>query len=138
MLKPYKNRNFSLGQQVEVYRNLHNGMFSLRDPKTKLVIAHGENFVLKNAIVKYLPSGQKKAIETNTRNVHAYIIGELTFVDSIVLRNEISYNPFGKQQFTFKNGKEFIGSELVYFNKGKCYVVNEVDSKNMKKVKKNG
>ena len=137
MLKPYKNRTVTLGQKVEVYRNLHNGLFSIKDPNTGLVIAHGEDFTIKNAVVRYLPSGQQKALETKTRNVHAYITGELVKCDTIVLRNEITYRPFIEQQFVYKkDGKEFIGAELVYFNKQKCYVVTEMDSTNIKKVKK--
>ena len=137
MLKPYKNRYVELGQQVEVYRNLHNGLFSLRDIKSKLVIAHGDNFTIKNAIVKFQPSGQKKAKESGVRNVHAYIVGELVKTDTIALQNEITYNPFADDNFTFKaTGKDFVGAELMYFNRGKCYTAVELKNVTSKAVKK--
>lgn len=77
MLKPYKNREIKVGQKVEVYRNLHNGLFSLRDLETGLVIAHGEDFTIKNVVVKLSRKGQQRVKDEQRKNVHAFLVGEL-------------------------------------------------------------
>ena len=129
MLKPYKNREIKVGQKVEVYRNLHNGLFSLRELETGLVIAHGEDFTLRNAVVKLSQKGQQRVRDEQRKNVHAFLVGELVVCDTIVLKNEITYNPYEHEGFVFKkDGKQFMGGELVYFNNAKCFLVEELNN----------
>lgn len=138
MIKPYKNRELKVGQKVEVYRNLHNGLFSIKDAKTGYVLAHGEDFTIKNAVVKLSKNKQNLVRESQQRNVHAFLVGELVVCDTIVLKNEITYNPYEHEGFVFKkDGKQFMGGKLVYFNNAKCFLVEELNNVQIEIVDKN-
>lgn len=131
MLKSYKNRELFDNQLVEVYRNLHNGLFSIRDPKTKLVLAHGEDFLLKNCIEKISETGRQKVIRERSKNVHAYIVGNIVLKPNLkhdVELNEISYNPYKDKHFILKETKQPIFNKKtknveVYFLSKKSWLL---------------
>lgn len=59
------------------YRNLHNGLISLKDPKQGVVVAHTEVAVFKNAEFRVGEKGRQRVIQTKQKNVHAFVSGEL-------------------------------------------------------------
>lgn len=113
---------------IEVYRNLHKpDFFSIRGRKSKLVLAHGNGFLIKNAKC-FVGKGRLKVLRENVRNVHAYLIGE--YVDECEFDTdnlqEIYYNPFTHDSFINKEtGEKLEYISCVYFVNGKAYM-NEV------------
>lgn len=69
----YKGRTVEKNQLVEVYRNLHKGGFSIRCAKTKLVLAHAENVILKNVKFVVSQAGREKVVQSKRKAVHAVI-----------------------------------------------------------------
>ena len=63
--------------RVEVYRNLHNGMWSVRSKKTGRVIAHMNEVFLKDCVFKVREGGRQKVLREKQKNVHAFIEGDL-------------------------------------------------------------
>lgn len=130
MIKSYKNRELKKGDIVEVYRNLHNDLFSIRDKKTKLVLAHGNNFSLWGNCKFIVNDGGRKLVNKNmVKNVHAWIEGEfLSETSQIRLLNmrQLTYNPYKNNSFIDTKNKEkltILNDTFVYFIDGKCYYV---------------
>lgn len=99
----YKGRTIEKGQVVEVYRNLHTGGFSIRCAKTKLVLAHSENVILKNVKFVVSQAGREKVIQTKHKFVHAFLRGEYVGFNWIIKPLEkkvpIYYNPYKTETF---------------------------------------
>ena len=49
--------------KVEVYRNLHQKCWSVRDAKTGLVIDHKDNIHIQDATLVVRPAGRKKVLQ---------------------------------------------------------------------------
>ena len=62
---------------VEVYRNLHNGKFSVRDSKTKRVLAHCDEVTLAGVVFKVSQAGRERVLRERKKNVHAVVKGKL-------------------------------------------------------------
>lgn len=113
----YKDRQVDCQKQVDVYRCLtrKGKIYSIR--QNGIVVGHSEHIILKDCKFIVNEAGKEKAIETHTRNVHAYIKG--TLANNIKIKDILSlvvYNPFVERKFT--SGKnEVNSSELVIINK---------------------
>lgn len=127
MIYSYKDRTLDIGQTVEIYFNLHKKLFSIRDPKTKLVLAHGNNIVLKDPIFVVNEKERQKVIRDKRKNVHAFVKGEfigLSENESFI--KEIYYNPYEVSQFmvedltasVFKFEKVLFSNKKVYGSGG--------------------
>ena len=98
----------------DVYHNLHNGLWSMRDRTTGRVVRHAPVVVspLHTAFVVQ-PAGHRKALETKQKNVHAFVRGAwLTGYDDVAAWQRaadsldlipISYNPFRGPSFYRKD-----------------------------------
>jgi hypothetical protein len=62
--------------RVEVYRNLHNGMWSVRDCKTGLVVDHVHEIAIADPVFVVQPAGRRKVIQQQRKNVHAFVRGQ--------------------------------------------------------------
>lgn len=62
---------------VEVYRNLHNGKLSVRDRKTKRVLAHCDEVTLAGVAFKVSQAGRERVLREGRKNVHAFACGKL-------------------------------------------------------------
>jgi hypothetical protein len=81
-LNYYKGRTVEKGQKIDVYRNLHHGGFSIRDSKTKQVLAHADSVRMRGAVVfKVNEKGRQKTIEERRKRVHAYVQGYFVSAD---------------------------------------------------------
>lgn len=89
------------GRKIEVYRNLHNGLLSVRDAKTKRVIGHAESVTLTDAVFKVSEAGRQRAVREGRRNVHAFAIGYETDQPMSVIGDRITYNPFRAPHFHY-------------------------------------
>lgn len=63
--------------QVEVYRNLHNGRWSVRGNKTKLVLGHADKVLLYDVEFVVGEKGRRRVLREGRKNVHAYARGYL-------------------------------------------------------------
>lgn len=108
----------------EVYRNLHNGKWSIRDSQTKLVVGHAISVRLQNVSYIVGESGRQRVIKEKAKNVHAFAKGELTSVllfqpfkdrllevsdptpfDKPVWWSELYYNPYKLSSFIIKRNQ---------------------------------
>lgn len=104
---PYKHRTIDLEKPIMVYKNLNNGMYSVK--QSGLVVAHAERLCLKDFECVINESGRKRAVRTGERNVHAFIKGKYTTsgMGTSAERNDlpavIRYNPFKNKTFICDN-----------------------------------
>lgn len=105
---------------VKVYRNLHKNCFSIQDAKTRKVIAYSNEIKLKN--VKFLVSqtGRNRVLKENRKNVHAYVVGEITNYVQIT-NQEVKYNPYLYASFTIDNNPIYESKYVLLVN-GKVYI----------------
>ncbi len=62
---------------VQVYRNLHNGSWSIRSVESGLIVAHAQSVVLDNATFKVSEVGRNRVLKEKRKNVHAVVQGSL-------------------------------------------------------------
>lgn len=118
MITPFRDRQLEVGQKVEVYRNLNTGLFSIRCAKSKLVLAHGSDFVISNPKEKISEASRQRVINEGVKNVHAFIAGVYQGEQNrndYVFRLKINYNPFKMSHFEhLTEGKVYFTSSEVY------------------------
>lgn len=95
-VKPYSPE---AGRKVEVYRNLHNGLLSVRDARTKRVIGHTDRVCIDGVTLKVSEAGRRRAVREGRRNVHAFAIGTETTARLAAVGPRITYNPFRAPHF---------------------------------------
>lgn len=95
----YKGRFIDFSAPVSIYKNLHNGLFSIK--QRGLVVAHVESFIMQNVTFKVSEAGRQQVIKTKQKAIHAFIVGMLEQVnctdDDIIISNPhtmIRYNPY--------------------------------------------
>lgn len=126
----YKNRQIDFSQRVEIYRNLHNGLWSVR--QNGLVVAHLESFRLEKVSFKVLEAGRQRVLKEKKKNVHAFICGLLVesminfitpekeaFHLELVEASKLSYNPYKSSYFKMINAhgeREFVNSKECRYN----------------------
>jgi len=100
----FKGRSIDFTQQVEIYKNLHNGLFSVR--QNGLVVAHVESFWLADVIFRVSEKGRQKVIRERKKYVHAFVIGKLLEINctdnDIITSNlhtRVRYNPYTLSSF---------------------------------------
>lgn len=125
-----KERELVVGQQVEVYYNLHKHVFSIRDKKTKLVYAHAMSVHLRNVTFKVNKKGRENVIKSKQKNVHAFLVGEFVGLDSPFSSQETNdirsayYNPYVVDCFIDLATKKPLSlEETVYCENKKIYYV---------------
>lgn len=129
----FKGRFVEHGEKVLIYRNLNNGKWSIKaaqGPFKGKVVGHFDAVSLKGdateSMIKISVASQARARREKTRNVHCYIVGELTGVDGDVepLGQRITYIPFEHDSFVYAaDGEEWCGkAKEVNFIEGKCFV----------------
>ena len=121
-------RTLKEGQLVECYRNLRTKNFSIRDNKTKLVVARGNGFLLSNVTCKVSESGRQRVVTSGQKNVHAFVQGiyEGEVDLNTATMTELYYNPFEYDSFINKaTGKPIVKIRLVYFKDNKCWIPND-------------
>lgn len=96
-----------IGMDVDVYFNLHRKVWSVRDRKTRRVVAHLKNVVLKDVKFRVSAAGNARVRSEGRKNVHAFARG--TFVGSDVLSTlpndgvAVTYNPYKYTTFVNKD-----------------------------------
>jgi hypothetical protein len=72
-------------KRVRVYRNLNNGMLSVKDhspdsPTYGKVIAYSNRVLIRSADYKVSKAGHNRVLREGRKNVHAYVEGILSYV----------------------------------------------------------
>lgn len=118
--------------RYDVYKNLHNGMWSIRDSESKLVVGHAKALELVEAELKVSEAGRQRVIRERKKNVHAFIRGIavnvqgfVPFKDRVLHDNvcieprernaewhRVTYNPYTMDTFQVRLGKEDIGEPV--------------------------
>lgn len=63
--------------KVLVYKNLHKNIWSVKNKKTRLVIAHEDKVYLKDCKFIVQKAGRERVRKEKKNNIHAFIEGEL-------------------------------------------------------------
>ena len=122
--------------KVQVYRNLHNGLISIQDLSTGLVLGHASSVDLQHATFIVREAGRQQVIKEKRKNVHAFVRGKVVDVvnfqpfkgrgegiedDSpyawgnstklqrgsmLVTTTKVSYNPYKAPHFVTPEGDE--------------------------------
>lgn len=124
----FKGRSIDFTQNVEIYKNLHNGLFSVR--QNGLVVAHLESFKLRQVFFKVNESGRQRVLKEKKKNVHAFICGLLdesminfitpekeAFFLELVEATKLYYNPYKTERFMIKRPD---GNDFQLSNAKKC------------------
>lgn len=92
--------------KVRVYYNFHKKLFSVQDAKTRRVIAHLPELVLKDVEFKVYEAGRQRVLREKRKNVHAFVIGELFASEGLYEGKApfgegsgVTYNPYISSQF---------------------------------------
>lgn len=103
----YKNRSIDFNKQVKIYKNLHNGLFSVM--QDNLVVAHIECFEMLSVVFKVNESGRQRILKEQKKNVHAFIIGILSSVNNHKAKHQndcgITYNPYKYDCFVWMDNE---------------------------------
>ena len=105
----YKGRSINVNIKAMVYKNLHNGMFSIR--QNGLVVAHVDSVVLSPALFKVNQSGRQRVLVEKKKNVHAFVVGYIEAVNVEIETSEmtaVSYNPYKFNNFYIKSTEESV------------------------------
>ena len=92
---------------VDVYRNLRNGMWSVKNRLTGLVIGWVSTCMVQDATLVVQPAGNQRVRDTGRKNVHAFVRGnlQLSYGDGIMASMglydpiSITYDPYEYRTF---------------------------------------
>jgi hypothetical protein len=108
------------GQQVKVYRNLQNGLFSVQFGG--LVVAHLATVQLVGVTFKVTESARQRVLNCKQRNVHAYAVGIFTNSAQPEATEAISYNPYRAGHFfRVQDEAPVYSAAAVVLSEGKAY-----------------
>ena len=106
--------------QVSVYRNLHNGLISIKSASSGLVLGHAKSVDIAWADFVVNEAGRQRVLKEKQKNVHAYVKGLLLntigfkpykgrslgpvygALDTIHKVTVVSYNPYKAPHFVIK------------------------------------
>ena len=100
-----------VGREVDVYFNLHKRVFSLRDRKTRRVIAHAESVELEGCEFRVSQAGRRRVLKEQRKNVHAVIRGVVKRIDAQHWNSHwrdavaVVYNPYKYDSFVVERSK---------------------------------
>lgn len=131
--------------KVKVYRNLHNGLYSIQ--QGGLVLGHAARVALKGASFTVSEAGRQRVIREGKKNVHAFAVGDLAevygfqgfrgrHVGKLEGLNEsdlpprflermkrVTYNPYKFDSFVDAETKQPMGDGLVVIMDNKSGVI---------------
>jgi hypothetical protein len=91
--------------RAHIYKNLHLGTWSLRDPRTGRVVAHAAYVEVEGGVCRVQQGARERVLRERRRSVHAYVVGEvLTHGDAAPPRTgdwtRFTYDPYRAATFT--------------------------------------
>lgn len=110
------------GRRVFVYKNLHEGCWSVKDRQTGHVVAHADKVELTQVELKVSQSGRRRVLEEQRKNVHAGLVGTLSSLDLVGYPSQryvhsqsdgpsnqpqlVTYNPYKYSTFVNKASEQ--------------------------------
>lgn len=85
--------------RVRVYRNLNNGLLSIQEVGSGLILAHCAALRLRDALFKVNEQGRQRVVQTRRKSVHAHVEGLIEEVEGLV-----SYKGRSLPAFAFPPG----------------------------------
>ncbi|MFK5710232.1 hypothetical protein [Lysinibacillus boronitolerans] len=126
------------GQQIQVYRNLRKDNFSIRDAKTRRVIAYGTDIILSNIRMCVQKGGRKRVIREKWKNIHAFVSGTYEGNNYVNINQDwevVYYNPYTTETFiNTTTGEPIFRANVAYLSNGKCFVKIGDNVKSMRKI----
>lgn len=117
-----KGRVLKPGQEVFVYFNLHKKVFSVKDVKTGLVVAHTPFIQLAECEFKVSEAGRQRVLSSGHKNVHAGIKGKYAPHYLELDWNQATYNPKKYRHFVDCTTKvELSKADFVFLSDKKVY-----------------
>ena len=103
MIQPHKGRTIDPARPVQVYKNLHNGLFSIR--QDGLVRGHAQELQLTHVTFKVSQAGRERVVKERKKNVHAFVCGIICAetTSGSAAQWAITYNPYKYDTFVFKD-----------------------------------
>ncbi len=101
-----------IGLDVDVYWNLHSGVWSVRDRRTRLVVAHLNGLVLADVRFRVSAAGNARVRSEGRKNVHAFARGTIVWPaaeETHDLRGglvQVTYNPYKYTSFVVQDTEE--------------------------------
>lgn len=115
-----------IGTEVDVYFNLHKKVWSVRDRKTRRVIAHLDSLVLSDVTFHVSAAGNARVRSEGRKNVHAFARGTVVSTEPEPVpagAADITYNPHKHTTFVTRYGEHPVtGAMYAYFNGRKVQV----------------
>jgi hypothetical protein len=104
------------GMKVDIYKNLHNGKWSVRDRHNGRVVAHVDECAVRNAQFIVQTAGRRRVLDERRKNVHAFVRGDLIMVSRAIdafigmlnpcaLPSPVTYNPYKYSSFVYKDSE---------------------------------
>jgi hypothetical protein len=107
-----------VGKRVQVYFNLHKKVYSVRDKKTRKVIAHLNKISLEDVNFKVSQSGRKRVLAEKCKNVHAVVEGTILAYNTFCKEMRmVTYNPYKNDSFVLKQDNKPV------YKANKCYML---------------
>lgn len=92
-----------VGKRVQVYFNLHKKVYSVKDKKSGLVIAHVNKIDLGDVDFKVSQAGRKRVLAEKRKNVHAVVEGTILAYNTFCKDMQgITYNPYVNESFVIR------------------------------------
>lgn len=115
----YEGRMVRDGQRVQIYRNLRNKKWSIRDAGSGLVLGHADELSLVYVSFHTSKAGQQRVLKTGHKNVHAYAEGFYKGLEPRleVYTREVFYNPFKAHLFLDQNNNTIQTAKGAVFGK---------------------
>lgn len=85
--------------RVFVYWNLHKSLWSVRDCKTRKVIAHLHSLTLIDVKFKVSEAGRQRVLREQRKNVHAGVEGYVSVDTDNPCLIPVRYNPYELSSF---------------------------------------
>lgn len=110
-------RKDDLAMRVETYYNLHKKCLSYRPSGG--TVRHAHTILLNNVTFSVQPAGREKVLREKKKNVHAFVRGELVFVDHPYIEalidgcHRVTYNPYKYESFVDFNGTPVYAAQQV-------------------------
>ena len=111
-----------LGLYVRVYKNLHNGLFSVQHKGR--VIAHVSHITLVGVTFSVQPAGRAKVLATKCKQVHAFVNGTVSYGGCGSYAERVSYNPYRAETFTNATAQPVTAANVVEISLTGLYFEN--------------
>lgn len=112
--------------RVQVYFNFQKKVFSIRDKKSRKVIAYSDLVILKNVKFTVSKSGHERVLREKKKNVHAFVEGDWHREQFLLMHgNTVRYNPYEADHFVrISDGKKIETSNWcdLYIENGKTRI----------------